>query len=52
MSLILSKVATEEAIAIFLLVYFIIDFVRRMISLVTASGSGMCGVLAFVLFFH
>ena len=49
-----------EAIAIFLLVYFISDFVRQwwlqvrvvMISRVTASGSGMCGVLAFVLFFH
>ena len=31
---------------------FIIDFVRKMISLVNASESGMCGVLPFVLFFH
>ena len=53
-----AKVAAE-AIAVFLLVYFIIDFVPKwlrehavMISRVTASGSGMCGVLAFVLFFH
>ena len=52
-----AKVAAE-AIAIFLLVYFIIDFCAQMtaraemIPRVTASGSGMCGVLAFVLFFH
>ena len=40
--------ATAEVSAIFLLVYFIIDFVLN--SQVTGPGSGMCGGLAFVLF--
>ena len=43
--------------AIFILVYIIIDLRKLtaravMISRVTASGSGMCDVLAFALFFH